>query len=277
MKILVVTDSNADIPPHLTEKYNIGVVPAILIVRGIEYRDGEGITREEYYAQIPELDPPPTTAAPAPGAFDALFRAALDQGAGQVIGIFTGGELSAIYNTAKTAALSFGEKVKVLDSQQISLGIGFQVLAAAEAAAQGKSMLEIEEEVREVRSRLHVAAMLDTLVQLRRSGRISWAKANIGEMIQAKPFVGVAGGKVIQMGAARTRRKGIQRLKEMLLELGPVERLGVLHTNSEQEARAFLDSLGSSAPKDALTINVSAVIGTHVGVNALGYAAVAEK
>ena len=76
--------------------------------------------------------------------------------------------------------------------------------------------------------------MLDTLEYVRRSGRVSWARSSLGNLLQIKPFLGIEAGNVVRLGETRTRQKGIERLRKMLVEMGPIEQLAVLHTNAER-------------------------------------------
>jgi fatty acid-binding protein DegV len=118
--------------------------------------------------------------------------------------------------------------------------------------------------------------MLDSLEYVRRSGRVSWARSNLGNLLQIKPFLGIDEGKVIRMGETRTRPKGIERLRKMLSDLGPLERLAVLHTNAEQDAIQFAEEFIKGVARYPHIVNVTSVIGVHVGPNGLGFAAVTE-
>ena len=192
----------------------------------------------------------------------------------QIISIHAASQLSGIFNAASAAAQAFGERVKVLDSEQITMGLGFQALVAAEAADRGDSLETVLDLIRDVRRRVRVVAMLDTLEYVRRSGRVSWARARLGNLLHIKPFLEVRGGSVHSLGETRTRRKGVQRLKKFLQELGALERLAVLHTNARHEALQFLEDLDLQLPTTPLVVNVTTVIGAHVGPNGLGFAAV---
>jgi len=161
----------------------------------------------------------------------------------------------------------------VIDTGQLTLGIGFQVLAAAEAAARGADLKAILAAVANTRMREKVAAVLDTMLYLKRSGRVHWAKAAIGGLLNLKPLVEITEGKVESLGAARTTHQGHQRILEMLLELGKLERLVILHTNAEHRARQLLADLKTDLV-DVPLVNVTTVIGTHVGPNGLGFVAV---
>ncbi len=239
MKIGIVTDSTADISSELAKNNDIKVVPAILVIDGRSLEDGRGITREELYRQLPSMKMLPTTAAPSIGAFQKVYESLFNSGTDQIISIHVASNLSGIYNSAVVAAKAFGNRIRVIDSFHLSLGTGFQVLAAAEAAKSGKQADEIQKVIEDIRKRIHLVAMLDSLEYVRRSGRVSWARSNLGTLLQIKPFLGIDEGKVIRMGETRTRLKGIDRLRKMLSNLGPLERLAVLHTNAEQDAIQF--------------------------------------
>ncbi len=128
--------------------------------------------------------------------------------------------------------------------------------------------------IKDVGNRVRLIAMLDTLEYVRRSGRVSWARARLGNLFQIKPFIELRDGVVLSLGESRTRTKGSQRLKEFLYRLGSLERLAILHSNAEQDARQFLAELQLNLPIPPLVINVTTVIGNHVGPNGLGFVAV---
>jgi DegV family protein with EDD domain len=224
----IVTDSTADIPPNLVEEHHIQVVPNIIVIEGESLEDGSGISREEFYTRLPEMKVSPTTATASSGTYQALYERLLQQGYENILSIHTSSLLSGIFNAASVAAQSFGERVRVIDSGYVTMGLGFQVLAAAEAAARGLGLQAIQDHLTDVRKRVRIIAMLDSLEYLRRSGRVSWAKARLGNWLHLKAFVEVKYGRVLSLGEARTRRKGIERLKEFLRNLGPLERLAIL-------------------------------------------------
>jgi DegV family protein with EDD domain len=272
-EIAIVTDSTADIPEDLARRWAIHVTPNLVIMDGESLEDGRGISREEFYRRLPGMQTTPTTATASAGAYEQIYRRLFEQGASAILSIHASSLLSGIYNAACVAAQVFGQRVRVIDSQFISLGLGFQALAAAEAAW-GASLESLTGLLEDVRRRVHVTAMLDTLEYVRRSGRVSWARAQLGTMLNIKPFVQIKNGLVTSLGEGRTRRKGVERLLHLLRGLGELERLAILHTNAEEEARAMLDSVHAIAPQNSLVVNVTTVIGAHSGPNALGFAAV---
>jgi fatty acid kinase fatty acid binding subunit len=273
--LAIVTDSTADIPAAIASHYHIHVVPNYVIIDGQSLEDGKDISREEFYDRLPQMKPLPTTSTASSGDYQQVYESLLKNGFSQVLSIHCSSYLSGIYNAARLAAEAFDNRVHVFDSHFISLGLGFQVLEAAEL-----SILYPVERVLdlliEIRKRARVIAMLDTLEYVHRSGRVSWARARIGGLLRIKPFVDLREGQVFSLGEARTRKKGIARLMEFAQELGPLERLAVLHTNAENDAHKFLSDLAPQLPTEPLVVNVTTIIGTHVGPNGLGIAALVK-
>lgn len=276
-KIAIVTDSTADIPYSITEENQIHVVPNLVIIDGQSIEDGRGLSRQKFYESLPQMKSLPTTATASSGRYEEMYKMLFQQGFTQILSIHASSFLSGIFNAASLAAQAFNERVRVIDSQNVSLGLGFQVLAAAEAAKQGASLENLVKCLEELRQRIHLVAMLDTLEYVRRSGRVSWARARLGELLRIKPFVEVRRGQVFSLGEARTYRKGAARLMEILQGMGSLERLAILHTNAELEANQFLKSLSPHLPETPLIVNVTTVIGTHVGPNGLGFVAVVKS
>jgi DegV family protein with EDD domain len=135
--------------------------------------------------------------------------------------------------------------------------------------------------VESTRRRLRVYAALDTMENLRRSGRVPAAVTFFGGMLNLKPVVELADGRLKPVGAARTTRQANERMLNFVLEQGSMERLAIMHTGAETRAREFLNSLMQTArqsvPRDILMVNVTTVIGAHVGPNGLGFAAVKKQ
>ena len=276
MKLGIVTDSTCDLPKYLIEQYELEVVPSILVIDGKEYADGSGISREEFYKRLPSLKRQPTTAAPSIGEFSTRYDSLLRRGCDQILSIHAAGALTSILNVAKQAASDFAKRVTCIDSTSLSLGLGFQVLAAAEAAEMGLDAALAA--IKSAHRRLHVSAALDTMEYLKRSGRVPATVAMLGSLLSIKPLIELTNGEVKAIGAVRTTSKANERMLKFLLEGGELEKLAILHTGAEPRAREFLNELmqraSQSVPRDILMVNVTTVIGTHVGPNGLGFAAV---
>lgn len=279
MKIGFVTDSTCDIPEWLVSQHGIAVIPSVLVMEGVEYVDGRDLSREEFYRRLPALREAPSTASSSPAEFTAAYELLLGQGCERILSLHAAGNLTSILSTARQAALAFGERVYCLDSGSLSLGLGFQVLAAAEAAEEGwQAVLQA---VESTRRRLRVLAALDTMKYLKHSGRVPGAVAALGGLLSIKPMVELSEGQVKAVAAARTRQQADERMLDFLLESGPLERLAILHSNAGLRARGFLDramqKASLSMPREILMVNVTSLIGTHVGPNGLGFACVTVR
>ena len=276
MKLGIVTDSTSDIPQFLVEEHELEVVPCLLVMDGKEYVDGKDITREEFYRQLPSLKTQPTTAAPSIGDFSTRYDSLLARGCDHILSIHAAGALTSILNIARQAADDFAGRVTCVDSTSLSLGLGFQVLAAAEAAELGLGAAL--DAIQSTKKRLHVFAALDTMEYLKRSGRVPATVAMLGSLLHIKPLIELTNGEVKSMGTVRTTSQANARMSKFLLEGGSLEKLAILHTGAEARAREFLNELmqqaSQSVPRDILMVNVTTVIGTHVGPNGLGFAAI---
>jgi DegV family protein with EDD domain len=297
MTIRLVTDSTCDLPAELIERHGLLVIPAVLNLEGRSYRDGVDISRADFYARLPGLKELPKTAAPAAGDFEAVYRQC---GEADIVSIHIASQLSGMLNSARVGAEASGQRVTLIDSGQVTMGLGWQVLAAAEAVAAGRPLPEVVAAVEAVQRRVKVMALLDTVEYLRRGGRASAFTATIGELLQIKPLLEVAEGQVVPLGRLRTRARAVDRLVEMVEALGPLERLAVLHTHSPDDARRLAERLARHlslayppgqateisqedtglAPRAVhppLVVEATTVIGTHAGPNALGIAAVRRE
>lgn len=277
MKLGIVSDSTCDIPQFLVEQHGLEVIPCILVIDGKEYvDDGKAITRAQFYKLLPSLRNQPTTAAPSLGDFSARYDSLLTRGCDHILSIHAAGALTSILDVARQAADDFPKRVTCVDSTSLSLGLGFQVLAAVEAAELGLQAALAA--VASARKKLRVYAALDTVEYLRRSGRVPATVAMLGSLLSIKPLIELANGEVKAVGAVRTTSQSNRRMSGFLLDEGPLERLAVLHTSAEPRAREFLSKMmeesRQSLPHDILMLNVTTIIGTHIGPNGLGFASV---
>jgi DegV family protein with EDD domain len=153
------------------------------------------------------------------------------------------------------------------------------VLAAAEAITAGANLAETLSVIESTRKRVRLMGVLDTMEYVRRSGRVPGLVASLGGLLSLKPVVTLSEGVVRPLGAVRTTRQANQRVLSLLLEQGKLERLAILHTNAEERARHFIESLAGQVeiPPGLLTVNLTSVLGTHLGPNGLGFAAVINR
>jgi len=276
--IRVVTDSTADIPSELVRELDIIVVPVHVIFGMHSYDDGVNLSRTEFYDRLASANPLPTTSAPSGGEFEAIYRQLQGEGAQAVVSIHIAGALSVVQNAAQIGANAVSSlHVTIVDSEQVSMGLGWQVVEAARAAHAGKSVEEIVAAVVRTRRNVRLYAALDTVEYVRRSGRVGWAAGAIGQLLKIKPLVEVKAGQVLSIDRTRTRTHMIERLKELVAQHGALRELIVLHTNALDDARRLADDFSELHPllRDPIyVVEATTAIGTHVGPRGLGVACV---
>ena len=276
--VAIVTDSVADLPPERAAAAGITVIPLSLSFGDREYLAGEEISTDEFWRQLTAPGAPfPKTGAASPGRFQEAFERVLASGAEAIVYVGVGSTLSATVRSAEIARDAMGgqqmggQRIHIVDSESASMAIGILAEMAAELAAQGTSAEEIVKtlESRKRDTRLYV--VLDTLEYLKRGGRISAARAAIGEVLSVKPIITVEKGTVEVADRVRTRSKARARLLELLTEL-PVERIAVLHGQAP-EVEAFAAELAERAGIERSRVSVQPIgasVGPHVGPGSYG-------
>ncbi len=277
MTIRIVTDSSCDLPQEIIQEHRITVIPLFINVGDQSYLDGVDLSHQEFYQRLPGFKPAPKTAAPGPEVFRNAFEQLASEGATEILSIHISTKLSAIVDIARTAAKETTRlPVTVFDSRQLSLGTGFQVLAAAQAAAEGRSLSEILSMLEEQIRRTHVFAALDTLEYLKRSGRMNFAISALGTLLQIKPFMKMYNGEPTAE-RVRTRNGAMKRLVELLDEYGPYEKVALLHSNALQRAAGI--AAGSQKPAAGGEIwveEITPVLGAHIGPGVIGFACISK-
>ena len=181
-------------------------------------------------------------------------------------------------NSACLAAKGFAKApITVLDSGQLSLGLGFLTARAAEMAQAGQKMDVILENLSALMPRTFVFAALDTLEYLRRSGRMHIAVARFGELLRLKPMLAMNQGNP-QAYRVRTRQKAIKRLFSWMEEHGPFEQLAVVHAGVPERAEALRDQASKYLPDGEIIIQqITPVLGANLGIGVLGFAGIAKQ
>ncbi|MBN1814171.1 MAG: DegV family protein [Anaerolineae bacterium] len=272
MSVRIVTDSTADIPPHLAEELDITVLPVYINIGENSYLDGVELTREEFYENLPTYDPHPKTSAPSLGSVVEAYERLASEGATQILSIHVALTLSGVQNVAHAAAQSVRSvAVTVFDSQQLTLGLGFQALAAARAAAVGRSVGEIVGMLQDMVHRVYSFAALNTLEYLRRGGRLSRVQASVGNLLRIKPLLLLYEGG-LTLEKTRTTREGLARLHQTVRGLSPLENLAVVHANAHEKADELWARFRRFVPgiDTPIMTQVTPAIGAHVGPGAVG-------
>ncbi len=278
MNIRIVTDSTCDLPAPIVEKHGITVIPLYINQGNISYLDGVNLTREEFYRLLPSFHPAPSTATPSTEIFTSTWNKLADAGAQAILSIHISEKLSATVNAARVAAEQFKRvPVTVLDSSQLSLGMGFLVEKAAQMAELGHKMDEIVSNLQAVMKRTYVFASLKTLEYLRRSGRMNFALARFGEFLQIKPLLHMNQGNPVAH-RVRTQAKATERMMEWLNEYAPFEKLAIVHAGVQHEAEEMLQHIKHFLPHgDIPIVQITPALGAHLGIGALGFACISTE
>jgi DegV family protein with EDD domain len=279
MTIRIVTDSTCDLPESVVQVCGITVIPLYVNFGARSYLDGVELSRREFYEMLPESDTFPTTAVPGLAVFTETYEQLAAQGATEIVSIHIAATLSATCDVARKAAEETESiPVTVFDPGQVTLGTGFAVLAAVEDVAAGKPVPEIISRLENMAPRIHSYAALDTVEFLRRSGRLTAIQYGLSTILSIKPLILMHNGE-LSSERVRTGEGCLDRMIELVRGLGPLERLALVHTNAPEKAERLYEKTRDLFPTDEvpLSVDVTPIIGAHVGPNAVGMVAVASR
>lgn len=224
--VRIVTDSASDILPSHAQAIGAFVVPSWIAMDGAYLRDGVDISASQFYTRLPHLRTPPHTEPATPQEFYQIYQAAFRQGATAVVSIHVSSRLSKIVEHATIARdhLSPGA-IDVIDSLQAGIGMWPAVIRAAQLARMGAPLSVIHETTLSILARTRLYALVESLEQLRRNGRIGRARELIGTLLDAHPIITVEQGEVTPIETVRTRARGLARLRELVENAGELETL----------------------------------------------------
>lgn len=275
-KIAILTDSTANLPVEWVEQYNVRVIPLKIHWGNETFLDGVGITPNEFYTRLSHSKSLPTTSQPSIQDFLQAFESLADQADGIVVPLISSG-ISGTVASAQAAARQFNRvPVEIVDTRVTSAGQALVIMAAARAAAQGKSLQDVRQAADGVVQRMHLFFAVDTLEYLHRGGRIGGASRYLGTVLNIKPILYFdLDGKLDALERARTKSKALQRLMALAEEKanGHPLHLGVIHANSPQIAQEFREQITQHLQcEEIFILELSPVIGVHVGPGTIGIA-----
>jgi DegV family protein with EDD domain len=279
--VAVVTDSTSSLPDGLAARRGIRVVPLEVRLGSLVGQEGVDIDTAQLCAALADRRLDVQTSRPAPAEFAARYRAALDEGASAVVSVHLSRELSGTWEAARLAAAEIGDdRVRVVDSRAACMGLGYAVLAAADAAEAGEPVDEVVAAASDVAARCRMFFSLDSLERLRRGGRIGAAAALFGTALAVKPLLHVTQGRILPLEKVRTTARAAQRLVELAAAAageGPVD-LAVQHLAAATRAEDLAARLRERMDVARLLVSeVGAVIGAHVGTGLLGVVVVPRR
>jgi len=276
-KTVIVTDTNSSLSKALCEPLDIIQVPIHIMFDDETYLTGVNVDDQKLFQIIDQQRIFPTTAAPSPNAFQQAFQQAFDQGADQVVCICCSSQISATYDAAKMAAGEFsGKTIAVVDSLQLTLAEGFQVLKAAEMAKQGADLDEILNAIEALKPRLHVYGALPTLKYLAMGGRMGKMAAGLADTLNIKPILTATGGKLELLEKVRTWHKARARLVELAVETAKetsVVQIGMFHVNNVDGTLELYKDLTKAltVPEEYLLEEFTPGLSVHAGSGVIGY------
>ena len=275
--VKIIADSTCDLSEELLKKYDIAVTPLHILLGEQECEDGVDVTPEEIYNWSDENQTTPKTSAPSMERAMEIMKPYLDQGQ-KLICFSISSEMSTSGNVMRLAAeeLDAEDRVTIIDSANLSTGIGLLVIEAAVMAKEGKSAEEINEKILELRPFVRASFVVDTLTYLHRGGRCSGVAAMAGGALKLHPRIAVEDGKM-QPGKKyrgkmpKVLMSYVQEMEEHLKH-AKKERVFITHSGCPEETiegiKEYLEQLGVF--EEILITRAGGVISSHCGPGTLG-------
>lgn len=273
-KIAIVTDSSTYIPPEETVDLDIHVIPLWLIWDEDRFRDGVDIQPAEFYQRLRGSRTMPSSSQPSAGEFISLFKQ-LSTDYDAIVAVLVSEKLSGTVASALAAQQELSDlKIEVVNSTHVSMGLGYCVLAAAQAAAEGKSVEEVVQAAQQMSEKIHFLFAVDTLEFLRRGGRIGGAKALLGTALSIKPLLHFTDGQIEPLMQVRTKKRAIATMLDVAEERlagRPMAEATVLDVDNEEEGDQVAEMVRQRFSVDkVIRSTVSPVVGTHAGPGTVG-------
>ena len=277
--VAVVTDSVAQVPAEIAQQLTISVIPFTVNINDQPYLDGIDLKPTELYRRMRHEKILPTTTAASLGQYQQAFEDCLNAGAQAVLCVVLSSRLSSGYSTASQAAdlvrYEFPEhQVVVLDSLQATISQGFVAIAAARAAASGKTLPEVVRAAEEAKRHVGFAATLETLEYLARGGRIGKAAFMLGSLINIKPILTIEDGEVTPVARVRGDNHALQSIVDHVAEKAGKNRslhLAIMEADASEQGEHLQElALRQLQPIEILHTEFTPVMGVHTGPGLVG-------
>ena len=284
MSIRIITDSACDLSTERIQKYNIDVIPILVYLNDVEYKDGETLKATELYNNMRDGKIYKTAQIP-PQVFTEKFTEYAKKGEQCIYIAFSSG-LSGTYNSAMMAKNEVLEDypefdIDIIDTKCASVGFGLVVYKAAQMAYQGKMKDEIIQAVNFYSQHMEHIFTVDDLEYLYRGGRVSRAAAIVGSMLNIKPILDVEDGKLIPIEKVRGRNKVLKRMIDIMEERGvdlANQTIGINHGDDIDGAMKLKEMIESKFGCDKFVINIiGCSIGSHSGPGTLSVFFLSKK
>ncbi|MGV2938553.1 DegV family protein [Mesobacillus sp. LC4] len=273
-KIKIVTDSTCDLNDELIKKWGIIVVPLSISINGENYLDRVEISPKEFMEKMKASPELPKSSQPPAGEFLKVYDELATDGY-EIISIHMTGGMSGTVRSAESAAQMTTAKVNVIDSRFISKALAFQVLEAAEMAADGKTAEEIVTRLDEIRNQTRLFVVVDTLENLVKGGRIGKGKAMIGSLLNIKPIASLEGGEYTPVSKARSHSQVVKYLRNQFasdVDGKTIKGVGLVHAEGMGLADKIKKAVYEVSGYDNFTIeDTTPIVSTHTGPGAIGF------
>ncbi len=279
--VRILSDSTCDLSKELLEKYNVGIIPLFVRLGEDEYLDGINITPEDLYKWSDEHGETPKTAAPS---VEVIGKMLDPKGDDEYVVFAISSSMSVSFHNIRLAADNYrmADRVHVIDSANLSTGIGLQVLRAAQMAKEGKTAAEIVADIEAIKSKVRASFVVDTLVYLHRGGRCSGLAALAGTALKLHPRIAVAEGAMHAEKKYRGNSKKyvMDYVKDMEADLKSArkERVFITHSGCDEEivdmVRQYLEGLNHF--DEILETRAGSVVSSHCGPGTLGVLFIAQ-
>jgi DegV family protein with EDD domain len=267
----IVTDSACDLSDQLVKEHNILIVPLTIRFGDEELEDRRQLSPAEFWDRCKGKGALPETAAPSPGAFQAAYQQAVDEGAEAVLCLTISSKVSGTYASAVTAADTFSAApVRVLDTYSLTMGQGLLAIAAAEDAAAGAGLDDVVAATEDRIPRTRIYGVIGGLEHLQRGGRIGGARALVGSLLNIKPVIQLKDGEVAEESKQRTRTKALAYMADKVRADAPLERIAVADGACDDFPAVLAALEGIATEHPLLPVELGPVVGTHAGPNTVG-------
>ena len=279
-KIAIVTDSSTYIPASETAGLDIHVIPLWLIWDDAHFRDGVDIQPTEFYQRLRGSKTMPSSSQPTARDFITLFKQ-LSSDYDAIVAVLVSAKLSGTVASALAAQQELANlNIEVVDSRNVSMGLGYCVLAAARAAAAGKSLDEVVQTAQSLSEKINFLFAVDTLEFLRRGGRIGGAKALLGSALSIKPLLHFHEGQIEPLMQVRTKKKALATMLDVAEERLAgrlMAEVTILDVDNEEEGDRVAEMVRQRfSMEKVIRTTVSPVVGTHAGPGTVGMAFYAQ-
>jgi DegV family protein with EDD domain len=266
--IHVVTDSCADLPDDLLQRYNIRVVPLSIRVNGREYVEGVNITPQEFYREMASSAELPKTSQPSPSQFAKIFEEL--SGTGKILCLTISSKLSGSFGSANLGKKVSGNlNVTVFDTFAASIGQGLQVLRAAELIQEGLPLNTVLSLLNRMREEMKFLILLDTLENIVKGGRLSRFQGSLAKLLNIKVILHNVQGKPEILEKIRGRNKTLERITELVgerCENFSNRIIGITHVNNLGDAEILAKEIKEIyQPREVIINEMGATISTYAG------------